>query len=184
MRKNFRNMIVTPLPVLILGTYDENGIPNAMNAAWGGQIDSDMVIVSLSRHKTTENLQLKKQLTISFATRKTVTAADYLGIESGRGINKIEKAGLHAVKSSKVDAPLFEEFPLALECEVAKLEDDNEGYLLYARCINVSADESILTDGRVDLSKLEPIAFDSAANAYRVLGEKVGNAFSDGAALK
>ncbi len=184
MRKDFKGMVVTPLPVLILGTYDANGVPNAMNAAWGGQIDADMVIVSLSKHKTTENLQLKNQLTISFATKKTVVAADYLGIESGRGINKIEKAGLHAVKSEKVDAPLFEEFPLALECEVAKLEDDDEGYLLYARCLNVSADESILTDGKIDLGKLEPIAFDSAANAYRVLGEKVGSAFRDGAALK
>jgi len=123
--------IFTPLPVLLLGTYDENGIPNAMNAAWGGQIDANEIIVSLSQHKTTDNLQLKQAFTISFADRKHTAEADYLGMASGKKINKIEKAGLHAMKAEKVDAPVFEEFPLALECEVERLEPDGTGFLRF-----------------------------------------------------
>lgn len=172
--------IFTPLPVLLLGTYDENGTPNAMNAAWGGQIDSNQIIVSLSRHKTTDNLQLKQAFTVSFANRKYTAEADYLGMASGRKVNKIEKAGLHAMKAEKVDAPVFEEFPLALECEVEKMEPDGDGYLLYGRVLGVNADESVMTDGVVDLGKVEPIMFDSSMNLYRVIGEIVGNAFSDG----
>ncbi|MBQ6489117.1 MAG: flavin reductase family protein [Solobacterium sp.] len=172
--------IFTPLPVLLLGTYDENGTPNAMNAAWGGQIDSHQIIVSLSKHKTTDNLLLKQAFTVSFANRKYTAEADYLGIASGNKVNKIERAGLHAMKAEKVDAPVFEEFPLALECEVEKMEPDGGGYLLYGRVLGVNTDESIMTDGVVDLGKLEPIMFDSSMNLYRVIGEVVGNAFSDG----
>lgn len=172
--------IFTPLPVLLLGTYDKDGTPNAMNAAWGGQIDSHQIIVSLSKHKTTDNLLLKQAFTVSFANRKYTAEADYLGIASGNKVNKIERAGLHAMKAEKVDAPVFEEFPLALECEVEKMEPDGDGYLLYGRVLGVNADESIMTDGVVDLGKLEPIMFDSSMNLYRVIGEVVGNAFSDG----
>lgn len=175
--------IFTPLPVLLLGTYDKDGIPNAMNAAWGGQIDANQIIVSLSQHKTTDNLQLKNAFTVSFATKKYAVEADYLGMASGKNVNKIEKAGLHASKAQKVDAPVFDEFPLALECEVEKLQPDGTGFLLFGRVLGVNADESIMTDGQVDLGKLEPIMFDSAMNLYRVIGEPVGHAFSDGKKL-
>ena len=91
MRKDFENKtIVVPLPVLIIGTYDENGVPNAMNAAWGTQCDYHKVVLYLGNHKTTENLQFKKAFTLSFANRKTLEVADYFGVESGEYVNKIE----------------------------------------------------------------------------------------------
>lgn len=185
MRKDFgKKTVITPLPVVIIGTYDENGVPNAMNAAWAGQVDSDQIIVSLAKHKTTDNLELKKEFTVSFATKDTVTASDYFGIESGRNINKIEKAGFHAVKSAYIDAPVFTEYPLTLECRVVELQPDTEGYLLIGETVNMSADESILTDGKIDLGKMQPIMFDSAMNKYRVVGEVVADAFKEGMKLK
>ena len=185
MRKDFgKKTIITPLPVVIIGTYDENGVPNAMNAAWAGQVDSDQILVSLSKHKTTDNLELKKEFTVSFATKDTDTASDYFGIESGRNVNKIEKAGFHAVKSAYVDAPIFTEYPLTLECRVVELQPDTEGYLLIGETVNMSADESVLTDGKIDLGKVEPVMFDSAMNKYRVVGEVVADAFKEGMKLK
>ena len=185
MRKDFgKKTIITPLPVVILGTYDENGVPNAMNAAWAGQVDAHQIIVSLSKHKTTDNLLLKNAFTVSFATKDTVTASDYFGIESGKNVDKIARAGFHAVKSEYVDAPVFTEYPLTLECKVVELKPDTDGYLLIGETVNMSADESILTDGKVDLGKMQPIMFDSAMNKYRVIGEIVADAFKEGMKLK
>lgn len=185
MRKDFgKKTVITPLPVVILGTYDENGIPNAMNAAWAGQVDAHQIIVSLSRHKTTDNLERCGEFTVSFATVDTAAASDYFGIESGRNVNKIEKAGMHAVKSAYVNAPVIQEYPLTLECRVVEMKPDGDGFLLIGETVNMSADESILTDGVIDLGKMKPIMFDSAMNKYRVIGGIVADAFKSGMALK
>lgn len=185
MRKDFgKKTIITPLPVVIIGTYDENGKPNAMNAAWAGQVDADQIIISLSKHQTTDNLEKNGEFTVAFATRKTVVESDYFGIESGRKADKIAKAGFHAVRGTCVNAPVFEEYPLVLECKVVEMKPDGDGYLLTGETVNMSVDESILTDGKVDLSKMEPIMFDSAMNKYRVIGEIVADAFRAGFALK
>ena len=173
--------LMYPQPVLIIATYDENGVPNAMNAAWGITTDFNEISISLSEHKTTDNLAVRGAFTVSMATKDQVVACDYVGIESGRKVpDKFERAGFHAHKSEFVDAPLIDELPLALECKVKSFEDG----ILIGEIVNVSADESIITDGKVDLKKLDPIVFDPFNNAYIGLGEKVGNAFSDGKKLK
>lgn len=173
--------LMLPQPVLIIGTYDENGVPNAMNAAWGITTDFKEITISLSDHKTTDNLKVKKAFTVSMATEDFVVACDYVGIESGRKVpDKFAKAGFHATKSEFVDAPLIDELPMALECKVKSFTDG----ILVGEIVNVSADDSVITDGKVDMKKLRPIAFDPFNNAYVGIGEKVGNAFSDGAKLK
>ena len=173
--------IMLPQPVLIIGTYDENGKPNAMNAAWGITTDFQEITISLGDHKTTDNLKVRKAFTVSMGTEDRVVPCDYVGIESGRDTeNKFEKAGFHATKSEFVDAPLIDELPMALECKVKSFENG----ILIGEIVNVSADESVVTDGKVDLKKLKPIAFDPCNNAYVALGEKVGNAFADGLELK
>lgn len=170
-----------PMPVLILGTYDEKGVPNAMNAAWGGVYDTNKVTVSLSKHKTTENFAKTKSFTVAFATKKTLVASDYVGVVSAKQVpNKVEKAGLHAVKSSKVNAPIFEEYPVTLECTVDSFEDGT----LVGSIVNVSVDEAYLEDGKLNLAKCEFISFDGANNKYVVLGDAVGDAFKAGLALK
>lgn len=186
MRKNFgKKTYFYPLPVLIIGTYDENGKPNAMNAAWGGIYDTNQVIICLSTdHKTTSNIELKKEFTVSFADAKHVVEADYVGIESGNDVDKIEKAKLHVLKSEYVDAPLFEEFPMSLECKIYKISESDGTTWVVGDIINVSVDERVLTDGKIDLKKLQPITYDPVNHTYLELGNKVGNAFKDGLKLK
>lgn len=186
MRKDFgTKTIVTPLPVLMIATYDENGTPDVMNAAWGGQCGSKHVALNLSSHKTTDNLKLKKAFTVSFATKKTMVISDYFGLESGRDTDKITKAGVHVIKSTHVDAPMIEEYPLTLECKVIDIQELLGETRVVGEVVNMSADETILDqDGNIDIDKMEPIVFDSASVCYRVLGEMVGNAFKDGTQLK
>ena len=173
---------ITPEGVFIIGTYDENGVPNAMNAAWGMQSDMSEITLMLGKHKTTENFEKTGAFTMAFGTADTVLISDYFGVETGAKVNKIEKAGCHVHKSSHVNAPIIEEYPLTLECRV-KSWDTETGYLI-GEIVASQADESILTDGKVDLGKLRPIIFDPSFNAYRVVGEVVGRAFSDGLKLK
>ena len=185
MRKNFgKQTWFYPLPVLIIGSYDENGKADAMNAAWGGIYDADKVVLCLSEgHKTTKNIKAQGAFTVSFADAAHVAAADYVGIASANDTpDKLEKAGFHTAKSEFVNAPIIEEFPLTLECKLLKVTEDGN---IIGEIVNVSADDSILAEnGKVDPAKLDAIAFDPAQGTYLRLGEKVGNAFSDGNQLK
>ena len=186
MRKNFGAKPWTyPQPVFILATYDEDGFPNAMNAAWGGISDDKELSMCISAgHKTTANILARKAFTVSMATAEQAVACDYVGIESGNKVaDKVAKAGWHTTKSEFVDAPLIDELPMAVECRLVSY--DPETCRLVGEIVNVSADERILNaDGTIDPARLRPITFDMANSAYLVLGEKVGNAFQDGKKLK
>lgn len=173
--------IMVPQPVLIVGTYDENGNPDAMNAAWGITTDYNEISISMSSHKTTDNIAKTGAFTVSMGTVDTVIPCDYVGIESAHKVpNKVEKAGLHAVKSSRVNAPIFEELPMVLEC---KFKSFDNGILL-GEIVNVMADESVVTNGAIDIKKLKPIAYNPCDHTYVSLGEVVGKAFSDGNKIK
>ena len=186
MRKNFgAKPICYPQPVFILAAYDENGIPNAMNAAWGGISEEAEISICVSAdHKTTLNILHKKAFTVSMATAEQMVACDYVGIVSGNKVpDKFERAGFHATKSEFVDAPLINELPMAMECELVSY--DPETCRLVGRIVNVSADEKVLNEkGKVYPAKLRPITFDPMNNTYLVLGEMVGNAFQDGLQIK
>ena len=185
MRKNFgAKPWVYPMPVFIIATYDEDGKANAMNAAWGGVCDYSKISIIIDRnHKTTKNILERKAFTVSIADVPHIIEADYFGIVSGNKVpDKIEKSGLHCIKSEFVDAPLIEEFPLTLECRLISYDDQTERVI--AEVINTAIDESILTDDKIDLSKFSPIIYDSMNHDYIALGKKVGKAFSDGNKLK
>ena len=186
MRKNFGpNPICYPQPVFIIAAYGPDGVPNCMNAAWGGISDLHEISLCISEnHKTTANILLKKAFTVSMATAEYATACDYVGIESGDKVpDKFARAGFHATKSAHVNAPLIDELPMALECEL--ISYDPESCRLVGEIVNVCVDESVLTkNGKVDVQKLQPITYDPINHDYLVLGEKVGNAFQDGVALK
>lgn len=185
MRKNFgAKTWLYPMPVLIVGTYDENGIPDAMNAAWGGIYDTNQIMVCLADdHKTTENIKKSGAFTVSFATVNTVAACDYAGIVSANDEpNKFSKAGFHHEKSEFVNAPIIKELPMTVECKLIKFNEDG---ICIGEIVNVSADESALDEnGKIDAKKLDPIIYDSVSHAYWSFGEKVGQAFSDGKKLK
>ena len=185
MRKNFgAKSILYPQPVFIIATYNEDGTPNAMNAAWGGISEASEITMCIdSGHRTAKNVLARKAFTVSMGTADTVVACDYVGVVSGNKVpDKFARAGFHAEKSEFVDAPVIAELPLALECRLTLY--DEETCRMVGEIVNVCADESILTDGKVDPAKLRPITFDTVNNAYLVLGEKVGNAFKDGLQLK
>ncbi len=186
MRKNFgAKAMCYPMPVFIIGTYNADGSPNAMNAAWGGiSEETEITICVDNTHKTAENLLARKAFTVSMATARMMAACDYVGIVSGtKEPEKFAKAGFHATMSEYVDAPLIDELPMALECEV--ISYDEETCRLVGRIVNVCADAAVLGEnGKVDVAKLQPITYDPMNHHYLVLGEKVGQAFHDGVVLK
>ena len=170
MRKNFgAKPYLYPQPVMIIGTYDENGNANAMNAAWGGIVGMDKIIIDLSSHKTTDNLMQRKAFTVSIADTEHMTECDYVGIVSA----KTEKD-----KMKKI----INELPLTLECELIKVVEDS---LYLGKIVNVNADEKILGDDcEISLDKFRPITYDTVHHGYYELGKKIGNAFKDGEKLK
>jgi len=186
MRKNITpKAYLYPMPVLIVGTYDENGVPNAMNAAWGTVCDTNRIAIVLSAtHKTVKNLLKTKSFTVAMADESNVIPADFVGIVSGNDCpNKMDKTGWHFIKSDFVNAPIIEELPLALECKLVSFDEDSE--ICIGEIVNVSVEQSILNDkGKVDLLKFRPICYDCDTHGYYKLGEKIGQAFFDGLKLK
>ena len=173
-------LVTTPQPCVMIATWDENKQPDVMMAAWAGQLDYKQIVISLSKHKTTDNLEKTGAFTVSFADERTVAESDYFGLVSGNKVpDKVAKVGFTVTPSPNVDAPIINEYPLTLECKVISFEDG----MLIGEVINQSADESILTDGKVDLAKLKPIVFDAAGMCYRSLGEVVGQAWGSGKAF-
>lgn len=185
MRKNFgAKPYAYPQAVFIIASYDENNVPDAMNAAWGSMCDMKGIAMYLSHgHKTVKNILNKKAFTVSMATEDYIIPSDYVGIVSGNKVaNKLEKSGFHTVKSDFVDAPVITELPLTLECKLTSYDPDTE--LLTGEIVNVSAEDTILDEnGMIDPQKLKPIIFDAANSTYLGIGKTVGKAFEDGKKL-
>ena len=188
MKANFKpEAWMLPQPVLIIGTYDADGTPNAMNAAWGGQWDTTKIMISLGSHATTDNLNRRGDLTVAFATVDTLVGADYVGLVSGRRHkDKVAVAGWDHRRGEHVDAPVFEPFPMTLECRVSeKLYESESGCYLIADIVNIVCDEKYLAaDGKPDVEKMGLITFEPVHHGYVALGNRVGDAFSDGKVLK
>ena len=179
-RKNFgpnHALVTTPQPCVMVATWDKDHTPDVMMAAWAGQYDNKQIVISMSRHKTTDNIEQTGAFTVSFADIRTVAESDYFGLVSGHKVpDKVARVGFTATPSPNVDAPIINEYPLTLECKVVSWQDG----ILIGEVVNMSADESILTDGKVDLEKLQPIVFDAASVTYRAIGDVVGQAWGSG----
>lgn len=187
MKKNIKTTeAIFPMPVLMIATYNEDGTVDVMNAAWGMMLDRDQVALNLTEtHKTVKNIKERKAFTVSIADAKHVKEADYLGMVSGNNTpDKFEKSGLSFTKSENVDAPIINEFPICMECEFIEYQSNEYGCGVIGQIVNVSAEEDVMTDGNVDITKLEAIAFDPYTHGYYKVTERVGNAFKDGLELK
>lgn len=186
--KNFKPKAwVLPPPVLIIGTYNADGTSNAMNAAWGAQWDYEEIVISMGSHATTANLDRCGEFTVAFATVDTLIASDYVGIVSAKKCpDKIARTGWKSVKGEHVNAPVFDCFPMTMECRIKeKVHESGSGYYLVAEILNIVCDEKYLAaDGNPDVEKMRLITFDPIHNGYIALGTRVGNAFHDGQALK
>lgn len=179
---------VLPQPVLIIGTYNKDGKANAMNAAWSGQWDMKEIVISMGSHATTENLAINNgEFTVAFATAETAIAADFVGIVSAKkDADKMKKTGWNSEKAPNVNAPVFNVFPMTLECRIKeKIDESPEGYYIVAEIVNVLCKEEYLAeDGKPDVEKMNLIVFDPIHMGYIQLGKRVANAFADGNKLK
>ena len=186
--KNFKPKAwFLPQPVLIIGTYNADGTPNAMNAAWSGQWDASEIMISMGSHATTENLNRSSDFTVAFATVDTLVGADYVGIVSAKTHpDKMNNTGWQYSKAENVNAPVFKCFPMTMECRIKeKLYESKTGYYIIAEIINIVCDDKYLAeDGKPDVEKMHLITFDPIHNGYLALGQRVGNAFHDGQKLK
>lgn len=173
---------IFPMPVLMVAAYNEDGSVNVMNAAWGTMQARDTVVLNLTEtHKTVKNIKERGAFTVSIADANHVAAADYFGVVSGNSIeNKLEKAGLTAVKAESVDAPVINEFPLCLECKYIEYQNNKYGCGVIGKVVNVTADESVVPNGKLDMSLVNAIAFDPYTHGYYKVTERVGEAFHDG----
>ena len=182
MKLSFEKGFFAPLPVLIIGTYNANGTPNAMNAAWGGQIGMSQISVSLSgSHKTTENIKLNKEFTVAYAAADQIAACDYVGIVSGNNEeNKLEKCGFTVTKSDKVNAPVIDQLPVTIECKVIDIQEEFGETRVVAEVVGLKADENVLTDGKVDYGEAGLVIYDTATKCYRKVGDSVAAARSAG----
>ncbi len=168
------------MPVLMIGTYNEDGTANMMNAAWGGVTLEDEITICIdTAHKTWRNIAARKAFSVAFGTAATVCACDYLGLHSGNDIaDKVEKSGLTAVKSEFIDAPVVDELPLVLECELVSMNEENCNVV--GRIVNCAVEEDALTGGKPDAAKMKPICYDPCEHVYRIMGEQVAKAFDCG----
>ena len=187
MRKNIKTTeAIFPMPVLMIGTYNEDESVDVMNAAWGMMIDRDIIALNLTEtHKTVTNIKQRKAFTVSIADSNHIEAADYLGIVSGNNTpNKFANSKLTATKSENVDAPIINEFPICMECEFIEYQDNEYGAGVIGKVVNVTADENVMNGDLVDISKVSAIAFDPYTHGYYKIGERVGEAFREGNKLK
>ena len=177
---------IFPMPVLMVATYNDDGTVNVMNAAWGTMVDRDVVALNLTEtHKTVQNIKARGAFTVSIADADHVVEADYFGVASGNKVaDKLAKAGLTATKAEEVDAPVIDQFPICLECEFIEYQGDEYGLGVIGKVVNVTADESVMVDGKVDVTRVNAIAFDPYTHGYYKVTERIGEAFSDGAKIK
>ena len=183
MKKNIKTTeAIFPMPVLMIATYNEDGSVDVMNAAWGTMLERDYVILNLTEtHKTVQNIKKRKAFTVSIADAKHVVEADYFGVVSANNTpNKFKNSGLTAAKSTNVDAPIINEFPICIECEFVDYQDCG----VIGKVVNVSAEERVFNGDKIDISKVEAIVFDPYTHGYYKVTERVGNAFKDGLKLK
>ena len=177
---------VYPMPVLMVAAYDENGKVNAMNVAWGQICDDDKIILFIGEGKKTWlNIKASKAFTVSLADRDHMKEADFLGIATGNKMeDKFERTGLHTKKSDKVNAPVIDEFPVVMECELLEFLNSDHVSGVVGKIVNVKAEEAVLDEnGKVDPSRLNALIFDQFRNGYYVSGEKVGQAWNAGVPL-
>lgn len=179
--------LLYPLPVLMVGTYDRDGKPNIMNAAWGGICCSKPPCVSISlrreRH-TYSAIMERRAFTIGIPSAECMKQADYVGIVSGRDADKFAATGLTPLRSQLVDAPYVKEFPVSLECRLMHAIDLGVHTMLVGEIIDVKARRSVIgEDGQLDIAKVNPMLYDTIHKGYHAVGPFLGKAFSVGKEL-
>ena len=172
--------ILYPTPVLVVGTYDHAGKPNAMTAAWGGICCSSPPCAAIALRKATYtygNIVHQGAFTINIPSEEQARYADYFGIVSGKNTDKFAVSGLTPVKSALVNAPYIGEFPFALECKVIQQIEIGLHTQFIGEILDIQAEEGMLDEkGLLDIEKVRPFFYAPEANRYYRMGELLGAA--------
>ena len=180
------NPYTFPMPVLMIATYGADGKVDVMNMAWGGVCANNMVALNITEtHKTSQNIKERMAFTLSIADVDHLKEADFFGIASGNKMtDKFERTGYHARKSELINAPIIDEFPVVMECELAEVCSTDSFYAIVGRIVNTAAEDTVLSEnGKIDPSRLNALFFDQFQHGYYVSGEQVGKAWHEGASL-
>ena len=172
--------IAVPTPVWLIGTYDEKNKPNLMTAAWGGICCSRPPCIQVSLRAATYshgNIKKREAFTVNIPSDEYWREADYIGIASGRDTDKITDTGFTVTKSELVDAPVVDQCGLVLECNLKEMVELGLHTMYVGEILDVKADESALTDGKLDIKKINPIVFNPGDSGYFSIGEKISDAF-------
>ena len=184
MKKNLGSIPgLFPMPVVIVSAYDREGIPNAMTAAWAQITDMDKIALFVDPdHRTMKNIQETKAFTVAIADVAHMAEADFIGIVSGNNMpDKLEKSGFHVTKSEFVNAPLIEELPVSMDCELADIIDTEDVYAMVGKIVNICAEDRVIgEDGKVNPDQIHALIFDQFRNGYYAVGEMVGQAWNAG----
>ena len=184
MKKNLGSIPgLFPMPVVIVSAYDREGIPNAMTAAWAQITDMDKIALFVDPdHKTMKNILETKAFTVAIADVEHMAEADCIGIVSGNNMpDKLEKSGFHVTKSEFVNAPVIEELPVSMDCELADIIDTEDVYAMVGKIVNICAEDRVIgEDGKVNPDQIHALIFDQFRNGYYAVGEKVGQAWNAG----
>lgn len=185
MKKNLgAKLLVYPTPVLVISTYDNEGRPNAMTAAWGGICCSSPPCVAISLRKATytySNLMEKKAFTINIPSENYTKEADYFGMVSGKKEDKFAKTALTPVRSEIVDAPYIKEFPINLECKIIQITEIGLHTQFIGEVMNIKIDDTIQEKGdQPIIEQINPLIFAPDSRNYYTIGEQVAQAFSIG----
>jgi flavin reductase (DIM6/NTAB) family NADH-FMN oxidoreductase RutF len=175
-----------PTPTCVVGTYDADGKPNVMTAAWSGICCSRPPCVYVSLRKATYTysaIVAREAYTISIPSEDHIVAVDYFGIASGAKEDKLARTGLTAVRSELVDAPYVKEFPVAIECKLVNTQDLGLHTLFVGEILDVKGDPDVMEDGRLDITKIRPVIYDPARNRYFKVGEYLAKSFTVGKSL-
>jgi flavin reductase (DIM6/NTAB) family NADH-FMN oxidoreductase RutF len=181
------NTFVGATTVWVVGTYDKEGRPNMMTAAWGGVCCSDPPCIGVSLRKATYSyaaVMERKAFTVSIPPADHAKETDFVGIVSGRDVDKWQAANLTPERSQLVDAPYVAEFPLVLECRLLHALDLGLHTRFIGQVVDVKAEKSALDkDGRLDIEKVDPFFYIVGNRVYYRIGPYLGKAHSLGADL-
>ena len=175
--------LVYPAPVFVVGTYDLDGKPNVMTAAWGGICCSVPPCVAVSIREATysyRNILDRKAFTISIPSEKYVKEADYFGMVSGKNVDKFSATGLTPAKSEVVDAPYVNEFPFVLECQLLRSVEIGGHTQFIGEIKDTKVDEDIIKNGDPLIQKITPLILALDSMSYYGVGKYVAKAFSIG----
>jgi len=174
--------LIYPMPALLVGA-NVDGKPNFMVAAWGGIANSTppMISIALQHHRyTIKGIKQNGSFSVNIPSTDLVKETDYCGIVSGTKADKVKDCKFDVFYGKLETAPLIEQCPVNLECEVVHILNMGSHELIVGKVEETHVTETCLTDGKPDVLKINPLIFTTTPRQYHAFGEVVGKAFSVG----